>query len=388
MFVKNAYVPIIKGKQNDIEAITKVAASISYGIKPLIEITPNNDKCKSTDEHIAEFVHRVFNYASTSGGDFFVDFYGLFPDENVASGENAIISGFELLKSKSITVTPVYGLQRNDNIWFNLRNIVSDFKAGFCFRISIDDLDDQAEDTWRQIIEQSVVLGLSPSEIDIIIDLRYIGESPEIVKSCNYLVNELQELVIDFIYYNRNASSYRSITICGSSALKTVSSIPKDGIGEVIRVELRLWIALRKELSDSIQFGFGDYGVIHPNFIETSKSDSFKYINAKIRYTSGDKITYFRGHGLYYPKKDFEQYHALSDKLRASKYFCHKCVSIGDDYVCKCANLTNGPGNLKQWVLADMNHHIVYTATQVQRILQCIAESRTERELELAIENV
>lgn len=381
MFVKNAYVPIVKGKPNDLKAIEKVAASIRYGIKTLIEITPTNIK-ESTDKHVEYFVNLVSHYAHI--GDLFVDFYGLLPEETMASGENAVISGFYQLKSKNVTVTPTYGLQRNDNIWLDLREVVSAFEVGFGFRISLDDLDDQAEDTWEQIIERSALLGLSESDIDIILDLRYIGEDSENRKGGATWVNYLKELVIDFLAYNRNASKYRSITVCGSSALKTVSSIPKDGIDEVIRVELKLWLALCKELGESVSLGFGDYGVIHPNFADSFKS---KNPNAKIRYTIKDKTIYFRGHGLKLPTKDTEQYRELSKKVLSYKSYDFKCISFGDTYIYNCANFISEPGYLNSWVLADMNHHITYTAQQIQRVLQSFEESKTGPELDIAIDN-
>jgi hypothetical protein len=380
MVYKNVYVPVIKGKPNDLKAIEKVAASTRYAIKPLIEITPVNRKKESADDHIARFADLLERRALS--GDLFIDLYGLLPEENVASGENATIAGFKLLKSKGIVATPVYGFERNDEIWSDLEKLVSASGTGFCFRISIDDLDDLAEDTWSQIIERTVQLKLSPSKVDIIIDLRYIGETQESGKSVGTLVNELKELVVDFLSYNPRASTYRSITVCGSSALKTVSQIPKDEVGEITRVELHLWSALYQELSGCIPLSFGDYGVIHPDFADFGQN---KNANAKIRYTVADKIVYFRGHGLYRPIKDFGQYRTIAQKICSDNRYRGRHASFGDDYIYKCANSNGVSGNLGPLVLADMNHHVTYTANQVQRLLRIFERSLTEKEIEQAI---
>jgi hypothetical protein len=384
MLKKTKYVPILKCKDNEIKAIGNVAASIRYNIKPLVEITPLNQKNKRVDDHIAKFVDLLSKHARS--GDLFVDFYGLLPEENVASGENATVAGFKLLNSQRIEVTPVYGFERNDEIWPDLQKIVSAFGKGFCFRISIDDLDDQAENTWRQIVERSAQLHLLPSDIDIVLDLRYVGENPETGESVSRLVSDLKELVIDFLSYNPRAAEYRSITVCGASALKTVSRIPKDEVGEVTRVELHLWSSLYHELGEFTILGFGDYGVIHPDFTDPGKIDN---VSAKIRYTAGSKIIYFRGHGLLKPIKDFDQYRALSKKISLDNRYRGRYSSYGDDLIYKCANGLGGTGNLGTWVLADMNHHITYTANQVQRLLRIFTEpSLTESEKEQALEIV
>lgn len=270
MSSQHDYVPIVKGKLNNIKALGKLSSDARLLVKPLIEIMPVDHSKQTVDEHIYKFANYIVKHFPL--GRVFVDFHGLRPGETTQDGRDATLAGFALLKNLGRDLTPVYGFERNHDLWPQFKKIISTFKQGFCFRVSIDDLDDRSEETWAQIIEQSAVLGLTPSDTDILVDLRYVGDLSE---------HYLKELVVDFLSWNPEASSYRSLIVGGSSALKTVSDIQKDSIGEVVRTELKLWSALSQDLDDSFQLLFGDYGVVHPDF---SDLGPIRYMNAKIRY--------------------------------------------------------------------------------------------------------
>src|ERR1019366_10228170 len=161
----------------------------------------------------------------------------------------------------------------------------------------------------------------------------------------------------------------RSITIAGSSALKEVSSVPVDGISAVIRRELLLWTGIQARLGTSQQITFGDYGVIHPDFSQSAPSIN---ANAKIRYTRGDSIHYFRGTRLFKPS-NFGQYHGLARRVVKSQQHRGRQYSTGDGEIWSCANRSNRPGNLGTWVRIDQNHHIETTVDQIRQVITQLA---------------
>jgi hypothetical protein len=195
----------------------------------------------------------------------------------------------------------------------------------------------------------------------------------------------LTESIISFLFHNPNVAEYRSIVIAGSSALKTVGSIEKERTGEVIRQELHLWSTLWRDMPDSVKPTFGDYGVIHPDFSDQAASPN---VNAKIRYTAGDKIIYFRGHALHKPVKDYDQYHVLAGRVSADPRYGDRSQSFGDTYIDNCAKRLIKPGSLATWVIADMNHHVCYTARQLSRLTQELAAAATVHDAELALATV
>lgn len=358
------YVPIIKCKINDLIALNKVSHRSRLITKPLIEITPT-DTNKGVDKNLTQFLTRLKKYAPL--GNIFVDFYGFNPGEKTSHGDNAVTFGFDAIKGQGRVVTPCYGFSRDGAIWSELRPIVSSFGQGFCFRIDADDLDDQAEDTWVEIIERTQELDLESSSVDLMIDLRDMS-SVDLEDSVN--------LVIDFISMKPSSSVYRSIIIVGSSVLKTVSTIEKDGQGYVERQELKCWSKLRYELAGNFNLIFGDYGIVHPEFSDNNNIPV--NMQAKIRYTAGDKINYFRGHNLINPP-DPKQYYDLAAKVKNSPEYQGPNFSYGDRFIDECSKKNiQSPGVLGKWVLSDMNHHIEYTAQQIPKLIKIIDEAQSE----------
>lgn len=360
------YCPVIKGKFNDLFALGRISHHSRSSVKPLIEILPVH-KAANVETHIFKFARNVTHLVPF--GSIFVDLYGLRPGLALTSGVDATIAGFGLLKGLGRALTPIYGFGRDDALWSSLREVVETCAQGFCFRVDIDDLDDQAEETWAQILERSAELGVKPQDTDLMIDLRDVEAGS---------LDHLQNLVTDFLAWKPSGTSYRTTIICGSSALKTVADVPRDGSIDVVRKELLLWTRLQRDRSDS-QLVFSDYGVIHPDF---SDQGGIANMNAKIRYTNRGRIRYFRGHGLLKPVKDFEQYHSLARRVQDGDGYCGSEFSYGDRYISEVARRSVKPGTPGTWVLADMNHHIEYVVSQMATLIPKLQTSVDESELE------
>jgi hypothetical protein len=366
------YVPLVKGKENDLVAVGKVFNDVRRLMKPFIEAIPIHPDEPSVDKHVFKLCSHIRKHLPL--GEIFVDFHGLMPDAMTSDGINATIYGYRLLKAFGRPVTPAYGFDRDDSLWDSLGDVARGFAKGFCFRLSRDDLAEYLfDDIWAQIIERGVQMRIPHSEIDLLLDLRHIDGDE---------TSELAENLISFLFHNPDVGSYRSIVIAGSSALKTVGSIEKDSVGEVVRQELHLWSALWRDMPDTIKPTFGDYGVFHPDFSDQSQSSN---VNAKIRYTAGDKIIYFRGHALHKPVKDYDQYHDLARRVLMDPRYRGRSRSFGDTYVDDCSKRLIKPGSLATWVIADMNHHVCYTARQLSRLTQELASVETERDADVAL---
>ncbi|CFL19805.1 beta family protein [Burkholderia pseudomallei] len=354
------YVPIVKGKLYDVMAIGALSSQERNITKPLIETMPINPKKPAIDEHVHKFCQYIRKHVPL--GELFVDFYGLMPDACAPDGTNATIFGYQLLKGVGRYATPVYGLERNDELWISLKDVVATFNKGFAFRLRRDDLaEDLVDETWSSIVERSAQMGLKEDAVDLILDFASLPDAD---------TAEIEEAVISFLFHNPRVRRYRSIVVAASSALRTVGDIEKDGVSEVLRSELHLWSRLWNDMPDDVKPIYGDYGVIHPDFSDIGPN---KYMNAKIRYTVGDKIVYFRGHGLLHPVKDYNQYYDLAKKVVTDTRYRTRKYSFGDSYIDDCARKLGKPGAPGTWVRADMNHHITYAAEQVDRLVKVFA---------------
>lgn len=72
----------------------------------------------------------------------------------------------------------------------------------------------------------------------------------------------------------------------------------------------------------------------------------------------------------------------MAEKVRSSDKYQGRDFSFGDEFLDDCADYNKGPGNLGNWVLADMNHHIEYTAKQLQHLVVEMTEELTEEQID------
>lgn len=357
------YVPVIKGKLNDLKAVGKLDPRLRALTKPLIEAMPLNVEKMSLEKHVFTLCDYVRKHVPL--GEVALDFYGLMPDAEIEDGTNAILHGYRLLKAFGRPVTPVFGFERNDSLWVPLAEVAGYFNRGFAIRLRREDLaEDLFDDTWSSISLRVADLGLPESSIDLILDYAEV-QADEVPK--------LVDLTSTFLFSNPRLRHYRSVVVAGSSALRTVSDVAKDDMASVFRSELRLWSDLWMDMPDDLKPIYSDYGVVHPDFSDLGPNQN---INGKIRYTVGDQILYFRGHALYKPVKDLDQYHDIARRVVTDPRFRGRSYSYGDAIVADCASRHTRPGSPQTWVIADMNHHLTYTCQQVRRLLAEFALSR------------
>jgi Beta protein len=370
------YVPILKGKRGDLTGVGSISTGTRQLIKPLIEAMPLNPKEGITlDRHVFNFCDLIRTHLPL--GDVFVDFYGVMPDAFASTGNNAILEGFRLLRAMGRSVTPVFGLERNDELWGELGEIARSLQQGFCFRLSRDDISvAQREETWAQIIQRSSQMGLTAEQVDVLVDLKSVSADE---------LTQVPDQVVGFFYANSHVAAYRSLIVAGSAALRTVGDLERDSSTDIRRQELHLWSTLWRDMPDDVKPVYSDYGVVHPDFSDQGPNNN---INAKIRYTAGDQIVYFRGHGLLNPVKDYEQYHALAGRVMSDGRFMGRNYSLGDARIFDCAVRQIRHGVPEHWVTADMNHHVTYTAAQVSRLVQEFATAATDEQARRALATV
>ena len=120
-----------------------------------------------------------------------------------------------------------------------------------------------------------------------------------------------------------------------------------------------------------IQFpSFGDYAISHPKVFELDMRIVKPY--ATIRYTIDNHWYIVKGDNV--RDYGYEQYHKLSQKILASRYYQGPTMSWGDEYIQTCADKNAKTGNLSTWRQVGTNHHIVKV---VQDIANFYASANT-----------
>jgi Beta protein len=347
------YVPLLKGKSNDVKAYARLSAPCRSSIKPLFDL-PFFGPSANVDEVISEFIDRVAS-AVPVRQPCFVDFYPFQDNSVVQSGQLAIVDGLNRFAARGLGVTPTLGAGRESAVFKAARQVVNRLGQGICLRVDAEAIDGQTDQVVADVDDRLALLGIPRGNCDLLLDCRAVAR----------LQFSLAEVILDFLAVLRQGGTFRAIVIAGSSALADVSVVSKDGLMHVTRTELALWDRIVFELAGTLVPIFGDYGVVNPEFFADGPRPN---ANAKIRYTNGSRTTYFRGHGLYRPVTDFQQYRTLAAAVTAQQYYDGPGFCFGDAYIAQVATAPGprGFGNLGPWVLADTNRHLSFVSKQLE----------------------
>lgn len=348
------YFPVVKGKINDIRAVSLMPGAAASQVMPVFELPPFHPS-DSPEAILGRFAARIAQHFGKRSC--FVDFPMMKPAQLTSDGTSSLVAAYRELNNYQIPFLPVYGFDRDQSVWPVVASQAS-HSDGLLLRLVKDDIEFFDETIER--IESLKNYGLESGKVHLYMDFRHLGSSIDKTHAL--------ELATEFVVQFQSAGLRSTIIVGASCAPKTVAAIQKDSVGEYERLELPLWLELISD-TQNLRIRFSDYGVIHPDFSDLTMST---HINGKIRYTAGRKTHVFRGHSLRQGNR-YEQYRDLAKGVLGSGLFLGSSYSFGDRYVQDCATGLVGTGNAGTWVLVDQNHHFTYVCNQIRKSLAAVA---------------
>lgn len=343
------YIPCLRWKQGEYQAVLRLANGTKKVFTPLIEVPElgwdfeEKKEKKTIDQLLIPFPKRV--YEKWGALPCFVDVMKHIQYSNrVANGghpENVVFTG---LREKGCSAIPVIGLERDDTHLNEIGITLAKDRRGVCFRIT-------AEQAARSSLKTDLdyllsKLAIASNNCDFILDLGAPNFLP-----LDGFVNVISTLVGGLPYLNE----WRTFTILGTSFPETMAVV-KEGIEIIPRYEWQLYkklVVIFKRAGLRIPT-FGDYAIAHPNVPEMD----MRIIKpaATIRYAIEDNWCIVKGRSF---RDNQKQYHELCKRLVASQNFCGADFSYGDEYIQKCSKKEAGCGILSTWRQVGTNHHIV-----------------------------
>lgn len=350
MFDHSHYVPILKWRQGEYQALFRLDAAIKTQITPLFEIPTenwdfeNNAPQKSLDEHLESFGKRL--KAKWGSRICFVDSCHLNGNATVLDDLHHFEWIFSLARMEGAQPIPVTGIDRSAAYQAATQKIIAADKRGVCLRLKAADFD--KPDLAVTLKTLMALMKVKPKEVDVLIDLAEdLSESFNLqAKTWLALIQQLPLL-----------DSWRTVTIAGTSFPQSLPSATFRPHGVVNRTEWRAYKKLINLLPEDMRIPtFGDYAVSHP---KTEKLDP-RLIDplAKIKYTIHDQ--WFIVMGKTVKKNGRSQYKQLCQSILKAEptIFAGATFSWGDNYIHGCANGTEGTGGSSTWPCAGTNHHI------------------------------
>jgi Beta protein len=346
------YVPVLKWKMGEYQALSRLEDNIKARVVPLIEIPPpgydfeSQQLKKTNEEHLKDFGKRL----SSKWGNrsCFVDLLNFDNAVRIAK-QHCITHIFEQTVEHGCNAIPVLNAGSTESCLKAAAKIPSIEKVGLAIRLSGDDFDDPKLGTKLTHISNTV--GVSWGEVDVVVDLGTPDYSPKTVFRGG--LNERLKAI-------PQSAKARSVIIVGSSFPESLQAYKDENF--IPRREFTGYTDFVNFLDDSARVPtFGDYSAAHPSIVELDMRLIKPY--AKLRYTLTDK--WYIAIGRAVRTAGFEQYRDMCQALIDEDFFDGGDFSAGDKYIEDCANGDVPTGNLSTWVWVATNRHITKTVVDL-----------------------
>lgn len=352
------YVPSLRWKQGEYQAVVHLSALARSLITPLIEVPEigydfeKQRESKTVDEHLSPFAKRVIQKWGTH--HCFVDFIHV-PSDGLFSGRrDRVAAVLDELRSSGGQVTPVTGLARGTEYQAAMKRVVGRHKFGLCMRVS---LQEAARPTLKGSVGDLLgAVGLRAEECDLVLDLG----APNFVPVRGF-AKTIKRIIGSVPYLAR----WRTFTILGTSFPSTMAEITRSP-AVIPRHEWLLYKELVADLgaSHSRRPTFGDYTINHPEVIALDMR--LLKPSATIRYTTDDAWLIVKGTNVRDNK--FGQYRDHCRTVLGSPAYLGAEFSEGDAYIAACAAGRVGTGNLSVWRRVGTSHHLEKVARDISSL--------------------
>jgi len=346
-FSSRQYVPCLRWKQGEYQALFRLSSNAQVSIVPLIEIPEigydfeSGTNSKSIDEHLSKFAKRV---KDKWGRHCLVDMHLIGSSERMNSGQHPFAFVFEGLRLKGVLAIPVIDLKQDYACQNEIKAIVATDMRGLCIRISIEEATKPDLATSLGTLIQQYSVGID--ECDLILDMGAPNFEP---------IDSFGKLLETIIGKLPHLNEWRSFALIGTSFPQSMGGL-KLGASIIPRNEWRLYKSLRRRLIVSgIRIPtFGDYGINHPDVLLIDPR--LAKPSATIRYTIEDHWLILKGSNV--RDYGYGQYRELCQAVVSSGYYSGTTFSEGDKYIHGCTQGTESTGRLTTWRWVGTNHHL------------------------------
>jgi Beta protein len=356
------YVPLLKGKAGEFDAIRQMPLSKKATFTPLLDIPQmavesSEEAPISLDDYLERKVSRIAKAWDCEDRPVFVDLFDTDPSARTTGGTHPLVRVFELLRDAGVQAIPTTGLDRDTAYQDAVRRIVDIDKRGVCLRMLRDDLASgfALSGTLNDLLGR---FNLERDQADLLLDFRKIdaAAADDVAATAAKTINSLAGI-----------ADWRSLIFSASGMPQSLTEDVKTGkVGDIERIEYRIWTDLVARRLKRTPL-FGDYGVVHPEL--TYIDPKMVNASAAIKYTLSNRWLILRGRSLRQSTEGFGQFYGLSRSLAKMKEFMGSDYSWGDEEIQKKADRKGTTGNLTTWIAVATNHHLTFVASQVAAVV-------------------
>ena len=378
MFDHKHYVPVLRWKKAEQEAMRRLFEHEKLQLTPLLEIParrpfPKKDAPPPKRPKVkGDWMVEIGASLVRSWGTLRPAFAEICPEVTDPDPLGGIAWHtehlFTVARDRKVKLIPVVRLAFDPSRRNAIKRIVVQDQHGVCIRLSRSDLSRATLD--HELSELLQTLSVNPEQVDLVVDLHIVDDGGfDLLLICGQ-VPYLQQ--------------WRTFTVVGGAFPSGLAKSPY-GLNSFGRSEWRAW-------SEQVQRvlprkpAYGDYTTVHPVPFDPNKHPT---PCANIRYTT--ELAWMVYKGLPLVAKDakptdpsrHEQYPAIAFLMEEHEFYAGDSFSFGDQYLHSMAEKCRGgdlssPGTPTTWLTAAINHHLTYMVIQIDKLF--VASSSAERE--------
>ncbi|VTZ23034.1 conserved hypothetical protein [Methylocella tundrae] len=348
ILTKDMYVPALRWRQGEYQALARLAAAAKDRTVPYITIPEVEfdfelwQPKKTVQEHVHPFAAR-FN-AKWGQRPAWVGVHPSISGEPMGDGRDIFTYVFEALRAFQANAIPAVPLDASPPMVASVGAIVATNGLGAAIAVRLEDL--MKPDARMRIEAGAASLRLSLDEVDLVIDLGAPNFEPYDAFA-GALIAAMRRL--------GDLHAFRNLVVIGTAIPETFKDVAK-GADQLPRHDWLFYQVLLSKIPAGMrQPNFGDYTIVHPEF----KALDMRMIKAagKLVYTTPAAWEVRKG-GAFNDNR--AQMHGHCASIVASGKFNGAGYSSGDDYIAKCAVHKEGPSNQTRWKEVAINHHITH----------------------------
>lgn len=261
------YLPILKAKIGEFEAISHLKRQVSKKTLPLFEVSRLGEKMRSaarykgsdavTCAYLDEIAQNIA--AVWEGRSALVDAFQWPAESKTETGEHILPYLYTRLRSLGVDIVPVVGYDRWESKQYKLaiQGVETGKDNYYCLRLDSHAIEDSAEPEFfeERVLEILNDLSIEPARCGILIDFGDIFSASleDVVEQANGIVQMLGRKGFKF-FVTAGCSLPTSID-------KAVNE--RNSTGKVIRKEMLLWRTMRSEYP-KLNWMFGVQRRRHP----------------------------------------------------------------------------------------------------------------------------
>lgn len=320
------YVPVLKYKQGEKDALYTLTDEIKENIRPMLEITPD-----------------IIDKQNFSGTEDFWNakhYIAISPEISGDLDDDKFFSMLSKFKKEFVipTITLTDAVEKTSKL-------TSESSNGVALRLFIEEiLDDDFEERYTEMLNL-----LDLSNTDLIISVQFVDSTK---------VNETSFVIRGAINLISHLNKFRNV-IFSSNSFPGALEVEKKKLTLIPRNETKVFEKVKTEfLKKDVEIIYSDYAINHWSY--------FKFIpgmqpSFNIRYTTNDVYVIYKGDTVKKGGLNIEKVIEGCKLLVESPYFCGKTYSWGDNEIFdKSIGESAGPGSLTTWRAIGTNHHITF----------------------------